>query len=1060
MTGPAAAPPAELLQPDDFSVWIRVTIFRPITVLMLFVAFLATGLMAFPRIRTELLPPGLESGVCGVHIPVREGTPREVMEQIAKPTEDLLRTLPGLKSVTSSSGANRCHIQLEFNPEYDMSVLVAETRDRLDRARSSWPEGVDRYFIWRRRESDLPVYIASVGIEIDKGHEEKVDLDYVFEEVIRKRLEAVSGVASVNIWGNLEKRVEISLDKNKVDAHGINVYQLVQRLAGDNQIVNAGFVRDGDRELMIRVDSRFRDFQEVLDYRVDPRFTIRDFAEVRFATPTRDRLSRVNGHLSRVIVIHQEATANAVKVCQRLESVLEDLKKTLGRSIPGAGRIESHAWLNQGEMITISVRSLAENGLFGGICAIVVLYLFLRRMALTLLVTLAIPFSLLITVVWIFFSGGSFNLLTLMGLSLGIGMLVDNSIVVVENILRYRERGLSPRLAAIEGVREVGLAVSLATLTTLVVFLPIFFMSDERFKVMTRTMGMPLCVSVLASLLVALVFIPQGAIYLQDPLHLRNGQRKGASDERFSPLNRGSARILSWCLRHRFTAAVFAFLFLGSAGVAARFLPKRDADLGGPGGIEIRLELGGNFTLSEANDTFARVEKAVREAGREFSVESITSWFSAGGGDLRVFFAPGKRVDEQQFFSAIRPALPRLPGVKYHLGYESFSRDEGRQRIRIFLTSMDYDRLEEAEEVIYAALENNPLFPGLGEIARWSDETPEEIRIKVDRRAAQQLGVDTAMVSRMVAWALRGAPLPDFWLGNREYPFWILHSDAQKESAEELSSILVPRAAGDPVRLETVARYHPARSSGDIHRRDGKLTAGLSVAVEGEVDVELRQRLEDYLKVLRLPEGCEVSLRPPQGGFEADLQNTSIALAMALGLVFFVMGILFESRLMPLSVLLSIPFAFFGSIWLLLVTGVSLDAVGLIGLLMLVGIVVNNAIVLVDYINRLRDRGLRRLDAVLRAVQVRFRPIWMTALTTIFGLFPLVLLKQKGEGIDYKPLAVVIIGGLGTSTFFTLFVVPLLYTFLDDTRRLASLLGGRGPAARGETSGRKERRGG
>lgn len=1037
---PEAGRTPDAVDAAGFSLWIRATIFRPVTVLTLFVAAVVVGVVSFPRIRTELLPSGLSSGTCGVYIPVRDGTPREVMDQIAKPCEDMLRTLPGLKGVTTSSGATRCFIRLEFDPEYDVAVMVAEVRDRIERAMSSWPEGVDRYFVWRHRDSDLPVYIASMGVEVDERHEDQVDLDYIFDQVIRKRLQAVSGVASIDIWGLLEKRVEVSLDKEKVAAYNIDLYSLVQRLMRDNADVNAGFIREGSSEYMVRIEGRLREFEEVLDYPVNRKFRIEDIADVGLAAAVRDRLSRVNGKRSRVVFVHKESGANAVDVSRRVADVVRELEETLRRTVPGVRGVEAHAWLNQGEMITVSVRSLGQNGLYGGCCAVVVLYLFLRRLTMTILVTLAIPFSLLITVIWLYFSGGSFNLLTLMGLSLGIGMLVDNSIVVVENILRYRERGLPPRLAAIEGVREVGLAVSLATLTTLMVFLPIFFMSDPRFEAMTRTMATPLCVSVLASLIVALVFVPQGAIVLQTPLRATLAGRQVASSmaraESYAWPNRLTGRLLHWCLRHRKRTALCAVLLLMSCGYAFQNLVKAEGNVDGPRGISLGLELPPNFTLGEADRVFARVEKDLREAGKEFGIRSVTSWFSSGGGDVRVFFEPGVRVKEEDFFRVVRPGLPRLPGVKYHIGFESFEEDKGDQRLRVFIVGRDYDRLVEAERTIRSTLENKALFPNLGDIASWSEKQREEVRVQVDRRAAQQVGVDTTTVSRMVSWALRGAALPDFLLGGREYPFWICYSDVQKENVEELDSILIPTADGSATRLENVAVRRFAQGSGDIHRRDGKMTVGLSASLRGEVPPQERAAILAYLGRIPLPDGCEISATPPHAGFQQDFVNTLKALGMALCLVFFVMGVLFESWLLPLSILLSVPFALFGSIWLLYITRVPLDIVGMIGTLMLVGVVVNNAIVLVDYVNRLRARGLGRAQAIRRAVQVRFRPVWMTALTTIFGLLPLWLLEQRGEGIDYKALAVVLIGGLTTSTFFTLFVVPLLYTFLDDLRRI------------------------
>lgn len=1025
-----------------YSAWIRLTVFRPVSVLMLVLAFLVLGITAFPRIPTEMLPQGLSSGQCGVFIPVRDGSPREVMDQIARPTEDVLRTLPGLKSVLSTSGSSRCMIRLEFDPRYDVQLLVAEVRDRLDRARASWPDSADQYFIWRQRSSDLPVYIASIGIETTR---EDVDLDWIFDRMVIERIERVQGVARVDGWGLVDRWVEVQLDRDRVDACGVDLRTVIERLGGENVAVTAGRVREGEREWSIRLDGRFTSLEEIENFPIGRGLRVGDFARVGFVRGIRDMVSRVNGKPSRVVVVSKEASANAIEVCDRISREIDAIQKALRETVPGVGEVDVHAWLDQGKLIRASVSSLGESGLYGGLCAVVVLFLFFRRFALTLLVTLAIPFSLLMTVVWIHFSGRTFNVLSLMGLSLGIGMLVDNSIVVVENILRYGEKGLRPRLAALEGVREVGLAVALATLTTVMVLLPIFFLVDERFKSLTQELGAPLCVSVLASLVVALVFVPQGAVILRAGVRRRARIAPDSSSGERAPSwslpNRLTCRTAAWCIQNRLAAVVLAIGLLSTIGVAYRLLPKARFDMEGPSQVEIVLELPRNTTLEEANETFGFYERVVREKAKaaNIAVESVTAWFDRRGGEMRVFFPPGESPPQEQFFRAIEP-LPRLPGVRCQLGHESFSEDRGEQRIRVFIEGNDYDRLEEAQSRVEAILSDREVFPELGDVARWSEDERDEVVVEVDRSAAQFFGLDTAGISRMVSWALRGALLPDFVAGEREYQFRVAYEDREKESVEELDSVLIYRPDGSPVRLDNVADYRLAPGSGDIHRRDGKLTGGLSAGIRGAMEPParemLRARIESTLRKATLPDGCEISMRPGGQGFEQDLASTGIALVMAIALVFFVMGLLFESWLMPLSILLSVPFAFFGSVWFLFFFQVSLDAVGLIGMLMLVGIVVNNAIVLVDFVNRLRGEGMRRREAILTAVQVRFRPIWMTALTTIFGLFPLALSQPGGDSIDYRALAVVIIGGLATSTFFTLLLVPVLYTMLDDTQRL------------------------
>jgi len=601
--------------PGSQGLLVRTTIFRPTGVLMLALAFVVVGVIAYDRIALQLMPDGISFGGCGLYIPVPDSTPREVMEEVVKPTEDYLRTIPGIKSITSSSGARRANIRIEFSPKIDAHLMVAEIRDRVDRAKAQWPDGVDQYFVWRHDEGEMPVYIAAMSLDVD---EEKVDVDYLFDEVIKKRLVSIDGVARVNVWGLLDKRVEIEFDPNQVEAHAIDLVSLVTRLGSDHRTVNAGSIRDGDKELLVRVDGKFRSFADVGDYPANESFRVSDFAQVGYGYAVRDRMSRVNGHRSRVIVVNKESTANAVVVCDRIALAFKEIEGALRRSVPGLKEIGSHTWMNQGEMIRYSIDSVKESGIWGAFFAALVLFAFFRKVGLTVFITLSIPFSLLITVVWMFFRGQSFNLLSMMGLALGIGMLVDNSIVVVENIIRHRAAGCSPRLAAIRGVKEVGLAVSLATLTTVIVFLPGMFVSDPVVRGFFAELGEPVSVSVLASLLVALVFIPQGAIFLERVEAWRKRRAGSAAraapaaypdsvqPERFSWLNRICVRTAGWCLRHKTDALLATFGLFAFSQVLFNRIPKADMPMEGPRRLEMNLRLPKNFTLREADQVFAR----------------------------------------------------------------------------------------------------------------------------------------------------------------------------------------------------------------------------------------------------------------------------------------------------------------------------------------------------------------------------------------------------------------------------------------------------------------------
>lgn len=1043
---------------EKMSPLLRWTVYRPVTVFVVFVAILVVGVMAFPRIPLQLMPSGLSQGVVGIRIQVPGGTPRENMEAIVKPAEELLRTIPGVQKLYSNTQSDRCYLSVRFDPSLDHGVFTAEVRDRLDRAKLKWPEGVDRYRIWRSGvEEDIPMFIAGIGVQYDR---DQTDLTTVFDEVIGNHLRAIDGVARVRFWGLVEKRVTIDLDKNKVHAHDVNVRELVERLSRDNLNVTGGKTQEGDRDLLVRSVGKFESFEEIENYPVRPGLTVGDIAEVGYYRSLRNYWSRVNGEPSRFMLVYKDSLANARDVCRRIEETIERLKKELPRQNANIHSMEVFTFLNQGEIIELSIRSLGRSGAWGGVFAVIVLLIFFRKLRLTFLVTLSIPFSLLIAITWIYFADGTFNILSLMGLSLGIGMLVDNSIVVVENILRKREQGDDAVDAAVEGLRDIGLAIALATLTTVAVFLPLMFLANQSTRVMHTEIGVPVCVSVLASLIVALVFVPQGAILLLRAKKRRKAPRRWRvlrvvwhrwtnRPRRYfdffervmlslgARLNFWTQRVLGLCLAHRFEAFMVFGAILATSFWAWKKVPVTSDMESGQARIEYQVTLPKNRTFREANELFEQVEQVFDQRREELKIETITSWFNVQEGEFRLYFEPGVRIKAEDFFNEHKAILPKIPGVTIRISGDMFTAEDWGERLRVFVRGADLDTMYKIGEKVESELSNKGLFPELEDFRIQEDSARDEVRVTAAREIAQHYGINSQSIGRMVSWALRGAVLPDYQTEDRELPLWIRYDDADKEGIEELDSVPVYRPDGEPVRLENLAKLSVGSGPESIRRLNGKMTLGFVADIKSKDAHYVKQRVRRHLARMDIPEGFEVLLRLPGREAVDDVKEGTMALVLAMLLVFFIMGLLFESFVLPFSVVLSLPHAFFGSLWALYLFGVSLDPVGIVGLVMLVGIVVNNAIVLVDTINRRRSLGgLSRTDAILAAAKLRFRPIWMTAMTTVFGLLPLAAFRQIGEGIDYKSMSIVLIGGLTTSTFFTLFVVPLFYTILDDLRRV------------------------
>lgn len=994
---------------------VRASLHRPVTVFMLLVTLGVVGVIAYRLIPLQLVPPGITEPNISISIPVPDSTPREVMEEVAKPAEDLLRTIPGVSRIRSRSTSSSCRLTVSHGPEADGATVYDDIRDRMERLVPSLPDGADRYRIFRFNvESDLPVMMMAISFG-----EEVEDPDTLLENVVQSRLEAIDGVAQVNFQGIIAREVELELDPDAVAAYQINVQRLIQRLVADNQVIPGGVVHEGGNRYLLRLNSRLRSFEEVLDYPINDSLELGQIANVGFVRGLRNFMARVDGDVCRVLELSKESEANTVATCERVQAELDRLTED-----PRLDSFRFIPFFSQGEMIEASVGGLRSTCAWGGLLAVIVLFLFLWDIRLTLLVASAIPLSLLIAVVVIFFRGGTFNILSLCGLTLGIGMLIDNAIVIAENIYRNRQLGLAPKVAAERGVKEVSLAVTLATLTTVAVFLPLIFLSgsDSNINTVMRELGLPVCYSLLASLAVALVFVPLATTLLP--------QRAQQSGKQFF-LARPYKATLSWVLRHRFLAVILCGLVLATMSIPQKIISNRKGDAEAVQDVWIRVECPRYFTLVETDEVMEEIRGRIDPHRKELGLDSMAAMYGRTGGRLAFFLEPDTRVTEVQFLERIKPLIPEIAGVRVQLGSDEDEDDS--KEIYIRATGRDPTVLISLLGEVGRRVQNAP---GVLDIRTPSDDTSQEIVVDISRERAQRYGVNPTNVSSLVGWALRGAPLSDFHVGDQELPFWIRYAGGDLGGIGDLYRVPVYTDEGQEVPVSNLASFGVSQGLPSIYRRDGLVSSWIRLVTESDAnESQLKRRVHAEFDALDVPDGYQLEV---SGGGERpeaidDAINAGI---LGLVLIFVLMGVLFESFILPVSVLFCIPFLFLGALWFAMFQQTTLGEMGIVGFVILLGIVVNNGIVLIDCINRFRAEGMDRRSAILAAGEARLRPILMTACTTVFGLMPLILFEQRGEGIPYKPLGVVVTGGLVTATGFTLVVVPMCYTLLDDLRTL------------------------
>lgn len=1011
----------------------RFSLDRRITVFVLLASALVVGTVATLGIPIELFPRGFNLPHLAVQVPWRDAPPKEVLEKVVIPLEEELATVRGLERINSVAVTGFGRAFLLFKQGTDMDVAYREVRDRVERARARMPEDADRIFIRKEDETGIPV--AVLGLAVDPGLTDAYNL--IQKEIVLP-LQRIDGVATVGADGLEEKEILIELDRKATESAGLNIYQLGLELSGDNFTLASGNVRSGGDKLLLRSVARYDDLEALQNRPVGTTLRLKDIAAVRYAEPEKKYRARANSRPAVALLILKEGEANTLEVSREINEAVERMKAN-----PRLRQIELVPLFSQGDVILDSLRNLIGSGLLGGLIAIAVLFLFLGRLRLTLIITLSMPLSLVIALAVMYFAGESLNIISLLGLMISVGMLVDNSVVVAENILRLRSEGLSRRDACIQGAGEIALAILMATLTTVTVFLPVSLVEGEGQFFLLR-LAIPISVSLLASLLVALVCVPL-AVYLTLPASGVEREAKpwkkrfGAGlawvyDRTFGTVNRAYGRLLSLSLRHRLDVVVVLFAVLALTGWAAqeRIEVKPTQEDEGRG-FEIDVDLPDNTTLAEAEEYFLTAEKKLEGMKGELDLAGYFLFHRATRGEIQGWFNQPRTNDltPRQVTERILAALPEKPGAELFTGQEEEDQDEDDSLYTLTLTGEDAQELEKTARDLEARFARAP---GVLGIKKAGETAPNELALVVDRDRAQRQGVNPEVVAGVVGYALRGQALPRYSQDGKEIPVRVRFRESDRESLADLSGFEVPTMAGETVALSSLTDVELLPTATRIERENQRISRTVTAELrEGQEDAA-REELEALSASFDLPEGIATVAEEEDEGLDEDMEGMVFAAALSIVFIYLLMGLLFESFILPLSIILTIPLAGIGVVWLHVLSGLNLDILGFVGAVLLIGVVVNNGIVLIDYVNRLREDGHERSEALLLATERRFRPIMMTALTTICGMIPLTFGGTNKIGLSYTSFGLTLIGGMTTATLLTLLVVPVFYTFFDDAR--------------------------
>jgi HAE1 family hydrophobic/amphiphilic exporter-1 len=1006
---------------------------RPVATVMLLLCLTVLGTVSIFYLPLGFMPIVREPEI-DVHVPFPGSHPLEGLREVVRPIEEEIATIPDVKTIWAWCSSDEAGVEVQFDWDVDPEIKLVEVRDAVERARPQLPAGIGHI----RVEGDTDGPGASVlhgRISAKRDLSESWEL---LDRRIRRPLERIRGVARVELYGVDPLEVRIDLDFDALKQHGIDVGDLIQRINAANFDMDLGVVRGDSLRYDVRSAARFREIDEVRDLAIGPDgLRLRDVATVAIREPLLTRGRHLNRDFAIGFDVLKEASANTVATVHKLMAKIEEI----GRD-PELGGINLVVWFNQGEEILNSLRGLRNAGMFGGLLAICVLYFFLRRLGTTLIVAVAIPFSLLVTCGVMFVLDMEFNVLTMLGLMLGVGMLVDNAVVVIENIYRLQSKGMEADRAARLGARQVALAVLAATATTLIVWSWLFISEPDEMRIYIGAVALVICIAVVCSLLISLTFIPLASARFVSRKPIRTGFFIRSLLPRYRAL-------LGWTLRHRFVTLALLGLLAGSAGIPIALIEKSGEPKVQQREVLIFYEVADASTVEVLEGHVNTVEDWLEANRDELEIEDIYSWFSEGNNtaQTRVYLPRGRNTERafKQLEDKLQEGLPEIAGVKLNIG-DHRGRHRGPRQGGIVRVGVHGEDPEFLEEI---ALDVEARLRGIEHVEEvWGPSLigREEVRVLIDPERARALDVEPMRIAETVGFAFRGQRLRRFHGERGEVEVIVGLPETARPGLAALKDLPVAREDGQFVSLGAVADVEMARTRGWLNRVDRKTTSWVTLQFDDEETTTqaMRDEVERRLDGMDLPTGYEWDWGEGERRDDEALGVMLRGILISICVVLLLMAALFESFSQPLAILITLPLALFGAFWTLWLAGFVFEVLGFIGVIILVGVVVNNGIVMVDHVNSLRREGRERIDALLEGCGDRLRPVLMTVITTVVGLTPLAVSEFTVAGVYIQSMAVAMIGGLISSTIFTLIALPVWYTAVEDLFALIAGLFPRG----------------
>jgi len=1021
----------------------RASVHRPVFTTMATLIVIILGGISLLRLPIDLMPD-ITYPTLSIRTQYLNASPEEIEELVTRPIEEAMSAVPGVEEVSSSSTEGSSSVRVTFSWGSNIQEAAGDVRDRLDRVIPRLPDDADRPVLFKFDLASFPILMLGASSNLDP-----IQLRRIIDDQVKYRIERLPGVASLDIRGGLNREIHVNLDPDKVKALSLSLDQILARISAENVNLPAGTIDRGNYEVTIRTPGEFTSLDElkntVVAMRAGAPIQLREIASVEDSYEKVTQVFRINGQPGIRLSVSKQSGTNTVDVARR---VLAEIDK-INEDIPQIRLIPT---VDTSVYIQRSIRNVGASAICGGALAVVILLAFLRNIRGTAIIATAIPISIIATFILIYFGGFTLNLMTLGGLALGVGMLVDNSIVVLENIYRLRESGQGPEEAAVNGSEEVTTAIVASTLTTVIVFLPLLFvqgMAGVMFKQLALVIGFAL----LCSMTVAVSLVPMLSAKIlkrTDDVSAAPGTARETFRHKlfrlsgliFIAMEDQYKDIIGFALKHRLVTlliavAVVASSFLLIPLIGVEFMPASDE-----GEVRISAEMEVGTRLAFFDENFRKVEDVVRRNVPEARVMGCSiggSWHSSGrSGEINLMLKPiaQRKRSSEAIAGDLRKALAHIPGMVIRTragqGLRFMRMGQSSENVSVEIRGHDLQTAEELAKRVKKIVEE---VDGISD-ARISRDSanPEELVI-IDRQKAAVLKLSVRQIAEALQTVLGGTRASVYRESGDEYRILVKVKDADQMELSDILDMTLVNSDGTPIAIKNVVHVKPRGGPVVIERKNQERIVTVSANAAGRDMGSVLADITKGLELLPVPADFSINFGGDYEEQQKSFKELLLSLVLALILVYMVMACQYESLRDPFIVMFSVPMASVGVILMLFLTDTTFNVQSFIGCVMLGGIVVNNAIILVDHTNLLRRRdGMPTQAAIMEAGRRRLRPILMTALTTMLGLLPLAI--GLGEGGEAQaPLARVVIGGLISSTIITLVIIPVIYSFFEGGLR-------------------------